>query len=39
MPDHAHLNSHHQCVALIEVYIQTKILIVFEILKFKNPAI
>ena len=24
MPDHASLESHHQCVALIDVYIQTK---------------
>ena len=24
MPDHAQLKSHHQCVALIDVYIQTK---------------
>ena len=24
MPDHASLKSHHQCVALIDVYIQTK---------------
>ena len=29
-----HLKLHHQCVPLIDVYIQTK-----KILKFKNPAV
>ena len=24
MPDHAHLKSHHRCVALIDVYIKTE---------------
>ena len=44
MPDHTHLKSHHQFVALTDKYLHAKNQrytspIVFEILKFKHPAI
>ena len=45
MPDHSHLKSYHQFVALTDMYLHAKktnnfiTSIVFEILKLKNPAI
>ena len=43
MPNHTHLKSHHQFVALIDICLHAKTNfttpIVFEILKFKNPSI
>ena len=40
MPDHAHLKSHHQLVALMRYFLSYSFNeIVFEISKFKNPAI
>ena len=42
MSDHANLKSHHQLVALLDMYLHAKnqlyTSIIFEILKFKNPA-
>ena len=43
MPDPTHVKLHHKLVALIDMYLMQKInfeaLLVFEILKFKNPTI
>ena len=42
MPDHVHLKSHHQSVALTDMYLHGKnnfiTPIVFEILKLEKPA-
>ena len=43
MPDPTHVKLHHKLVALIDMYHMQKInfeaLLVFQILKFKNPTI